>query len=216
MAYDRSSDATSMTSTAPGEPEQELVQRLKRGDREAYREAVERYSPRMLGTARRIVGPDHAEDIVQDAWISVLGSLDRFEGRSALGTWLIRITTNRAISHIRSNSRQVSLDTEADGAPNPDWFDERGRWATPPSMWEPGTPDELLSAELLQNCIEKHLQLMPENQRAVIVMRDMQQQSFEDICNELTLSASNARVLLHRGRLRLFDMINKFQKTGEC
>lgn len=214
MAYEHGTDTSSSTSTVTAE--EDLLHRLRSGDRKAYREAVELYSPRMLGTARRIVGPDHAEDIVQDAWVSVLTNLEGFEGRSALGTWLVRITTNRAISHIRSNSRQVSLDADADGTANLDWFDERGRWATPPTMWEPGTPDELLSAGLLQDCIEKHLQLMPEKQRAVVVLRDMQQQSFDDICNELALSASNARVLLHRGRLRLLDMINGFQKTGAC
>lgn len=214
MAYETSSKAS--TTTPPGATEEDLLHRLRQGERRAYREAVELYSPKMLGAARRIVGPDQAEDIVQDAWISVLANLQKFEGRSALGTWLIRITTNRAISYVRSNAREVSLETESDGAPNVDWFDERGRWATPPSMWDAGTPDELLSAGLLQDCIEKHMQLMPENQRAVVVMRDMQQRSFEEICNELALSTSNARVLLHRGRLRLLDMINGYQKTGAC
>lgn len=214
MAYEQGPNLSSSTSSAT--TEEDLVHRLRCGDRDAYREAVELYSPRMLGTARRIVGPDHAEDIVQDAWISVLTSLDGFQGRSALGTWLIRITTNRAISHIRSRSREVNLGPDADGAPDMEWFDERGRWATPPTMWNAGTPDELLSAGLLQDCIEKHLQLMPASQRAVVILRDMQQQSFEEICNELNLSASNARVLLHRGRIRLLDMVNRFQKTGAC
>lgn len=214
MAYEPNPKA-SMT-TPPASTEEDLLHRLRQGERKAYREAVELYSPKMLGAARRIVGPDQAEDIVQDAWISVLANLHKFEGRSALGTWLIRIATNRAISYVRSNAREVSLEAESNGAPNLDWFDERGRWATPPSMWDAGTPDELLSAGLLQDCIEKHMQLMPENQRAVVVMRDMQQRSFEEICNELALSTSNARVLLHRGRLRLLDMINGYQKTGAC
>lgn len=196
--------------------EQDLLRRLRDGDRDAYRQAVERYSPRMLWTARRIVGPHQAEDIVQDAWISVLTNLHGFEGRSALGTWLVRITANRAISHVRSTTREVKLDLQEDGAPNVDWFDERGRWATPPAMWDAGSPDELMAAGSLQDCIDKHLDLMPESQRAVVIMRDMEQESFDHICNALNVSASNARVLLHRGRLRLLDMINGFQKTGAC
>jgi len=210
MAYEQSHK------TPPPATDRDLIQRMRNGDRDAYREAVARYSPRMLGTARRIVGPDYAEDIVQDAWISVLNSLDGFEERAALGTWLVRITTNRAISHIRSNAREVNLDSTEDGGPYADWFDERGRWATPPSMWDAGSPDELLSAGQLQACIDKHLDMMPTSQRAVVIMRDVQQQSFEEICNDLSLSASNARVLLHRGRLRLLNMINGFQKTGAC
>jgi len=214
MAYEQMQQgASDGTST---DTEQDLLRRLRDGDRNAYREAVERYSPRMLWTARRIVGQDQAEDIVQDAWISVLTNLDGFEGRCTLGTWLVRIATNRAISHVRSTSREVKLGSDGDGTSNVDWFDEKGRWATPPDVWDAGSPDELLSAGLLQDCIDKHLELMPENQRAVVIMRDMEQESFDDICNALNLSASNARVLLHRGRLRLLDMINGFQKTGAC
>lgn len=197
----------------------DLVRRLKAGDRNAYREAVTRYSPRMLGAARSIVGPDAAEDIVQESWVAVLTRLDGFEGRSALSTWLIRITTNRAISHLRATSRQVALGDTGDGehaAPDAEWFDQRGRWVAAPAPWDAGTPEELLSAGALQACIDKHLALMPVNQRTVLVMRDLQQRPFGDICNELGISASNARVLLHRARLRLFDMINGYRKTGAC
>lgn len=196
--------------------EQDLLRRLKSGDRTAYRDAVEKYSPRMLGAARKIVGPDHAEDIVQDAWVTVVTRLDGFEERASFSTWIIRITTNRAISFLRSRSRETNLDDGEHIDPTSTWFNQRGRWATPPTLWDAGTPDELLSAGALQDCIEKHLASMPDNQRAVLVMRDLEQLPFSDICNELALSASNARVLLHRGRSRLLEMINGYQKTGTC
>ena len=77
-------------------------------------------------------------------------------------------------------------------------------------------PEALLAAEDPQNCIDKHLQETPTNQRSVLVLRDMQQMKFEEICNELALSASNVRVLLHRGRTRLIKMVNRFEETGSC
>jgi len=203
--------------TADEANDDDLVARLKRGDQDAFRQAIVRFSPRMLATARAIVGPTCAEDVVQDSWLAVLNKIQGFEERSALTTWLVRIVSNRAVSHLRSQSREVNPspahDDEAAGS---DWFDESGRWSTPPPSWSEGSPEDLLSAEALHDCLDKHLHLMPDQQRLVLVMRDMEQQSYTDICNEMGLSASNVRVLLHRGRLRLMNMVNGFQKSGTC
>lgn len=193
--------------------DQDLLIRLRAGDCEAYREAVQRYRPQMLGTARRIVGQSHAEDIVQDAWVSALRALDGFEGRAALATWLVRITTNKAISHLRSSSR---YGYEGTGRPAGDSFYGRGGEAPPLTHGDAGSPDESLSAAVLRDCIDKHLARMPARQRAVVVMRDMEQRAIDDICNELGLSPSNVRVLLHRGRSKLSTMIKRYQTTGAC
>lgn len=196
--------------------EAELVSRLRASDQDAYREAVTQYSPRMLATARSIVGQAHADDIVQDAWVTVVRQIDRFEQRSALGTWLQRIVANGAISHLRRHKKETTLDTDNDEAPEADWFDHRGNWANPPAAWDIASPEDLLNASDLQACIDKHIELMSDQQREVLVMRDMQSLSFEDICNDLDLTASNVRVLLHRGRTKLMKMVNHFQETGTC
>jgi RNA polymerase sigma-70 factor (ECF subfamily) len=217
---EKNADAAAVASTyaaTVADREHVLVARLKTGDQEAFREAVVRFSPQMLAIARSIVGPAQAEDIVQDSWLTFLSRIKRFEERAALATWLVRIVSNRAISHLRSRAREVSSTrSNEEGDPESVWFDESGRWATPPAVWSAGSPEELLSADELQDCIDKHLESMPDQQRLVLVMRDMQQLSFEDICNELGVSASNVRVLLHRGRLRLMNMVDGFQKTGTC
>ncbi len=196
------------------EDETSLIEGLHSGRRESYQLAVTRYSGAMLATARAIAGPANAEDIVQDAWLTVFERIDSFEGRSSFKTWLQRIVTNRAISYLRSRSREVSQTEENISVS--DWFDATGGWASPPTGWHGDSPDALLAAEDLQNCIDKHLQEMPDNQRSVLVLRDMQQMEFAEICNELNLSASNARVLLHRGRMRLMKMVNHFEETGSC
>lgn len=193
-----------------------LIAGLQAGDQEAYRVAVAKFSPRMLATARAIVGPSNADDVVQDAWVTVYRQIERFEQRSALATWLQRIVANGAISHLRRQKKQASSETNQEQPPDADWFDDRGRWVNPPVAWDTSTPEDLLTASDLQECIDKHIALMTDQQRHVLVMRDMQSQSFDDICNDLELSASNVRVLLHRGRNKLMKMVDHFQETGTC
>lgn len=197
--------------------EAELVAGLKSGSRDAYREAIARHGGAMLAAARAIVGPSQAEDIVQEAWVTVFRKVHGFEQRASLATWLNRIVSNAAISHIRKSRREVlAADLARDEDPEPDWFDERGRWRSPPPNWGASSPEALLTASELEDCFDKHLIRMPERQRSVIVMRDMQDMPFEDICGTLEISLTNARVLLHRARLRLVEMVNHFQESGEC
>jgi RNA polymerase sigma-70 factor (ECF subfamily) len=196
--------------------ESQLVAALRAHQRDAFAVAVAQFSGSMLATARAIAGPANAEDIVQDAWLAVFEQIDRFEGRSALKTWLQRIVTNRAISHLRSRKREVTLPDNAGADATADWFDDTGTWSAPPPSWELDTPEAILSAEALQACIDKELEEMPNAQRDVLTLRDIQQLSFDEICNELGLSASNVRVLLHRGRTRLMKMLNRFEETGSC
>ncbi len=198
------------------EDETLLIEGLRAGRGESFQLAVTHYSGAMLATARAIAGPGNAEDVVQDAWLTVFERIDSFEGRSSFKTWLQRIVTNRAISYLRSRSREVSQTGNEEDVSVSDWFDVTGSWASPPTGWHGDSPDALLAAEDLQDCIDKHLQEMPDNQRSVLVLRDVQQMEFEEICNELSLSASNARVLLHRGRMRLMKMVNHFEETGSC
>jgi len=196
--------------------EAELVAGLQAGSAEAFRLAVNRYAGPMLATARAIVGPAHAEDIVQDAWLKVFQQISDFEARSSLSTWLQRIVANRAISMLRKSNREVAAADLPEGSPYAEQFDAAGHWSSPPPDWHTSSPDGLLTAEELQSCLSAHLARMPENQRSVLVMRDMQGLSFEDVCGLLELTPANARVLLHRARLRLMAMVDQFERTGAC
>lgn len=179
--------------------------------------AVSRYGGRMLAAARAIVGPTQAEDIVQEAWVTVFRQIHGFEQRSGLSTWLHRIVSNAAISHLRKSRREVlEADLSRDDDPSSEWFDEKGSWRAPPPDWNEGSPESLLTAAELQNCFDKHLLQMAAGQRAVLVMRDMQDIPFDEICATLEISATNARVMLHRARARLMAMVNHFQETGRC
>lgn len=196
--------------------EAELIKGLQAGSAEAFRAAVNRYAGPMLATARAIAGPVHAEDIVQDAWIKVFQQIGAFEARSSLSTWLQRIVANGAISMLRKSHREVVTADLPEGSAYAEHFDAKGHWSSPPPDWHTNSPDGLLTAEELQACLEAHLGRMPENQRAVLAMRDMQGLSFEEVCSMLQLTPANARVLLHRARLRLMAMVDHFEQTGTC
>jgi RNA polymerase sigma-70 factor (ECF subfamily) len=186
------------------------------GDRHVLREVMRLHGGAMQAAARTIA-PHAADDIVQDAWISALEALYTFEQRASLKTWLVRITMNKAYSHLRKTRHEVSLDGLADHEdPLQQAFDAGAHWQTPWQSWPEQSPDALLEAHALQGCLDKHIQSLPEGQRAVLVQTDLLGLAVTEICNNLEISASNCRVLLHRARVRLHAMVAHYQETGEC
>src|SRR6476469_8325855 len=125
--------------------DEDLVERARGGDEEAFTELVRRYSPALLRLARTYVPSQAvAEDVVQETWLGVLRGLDRFEGRSAFRTWLFRILVNRAKTRGVREHRSVPFTSlgggggEDDDEPSvdPTRFAEQGNWVSPPQRWE--------------------------------------------------------------------------------
>jgi len=216
----RLKDALSIDQGKPGrflDEEEKLLDGLRKGDSAAFYRAIKLYTPRLLSLSRRIVGPDHAEDVVQETWLSVCKSIREFEGRSSLSTWLHRIATNKSLNLLRLQSRFPVLEADfSESAPELDWYGKDGSWQSPfPDSAQPA-PEDLLSAEDLEECLDKHIALLPHTQRVVLVLRDIENLPYDEICNRLELSESNVRVLLHRGRQRLMKMIRQYQEDGTC
>jgi RNA polymerase sigma-70 factor (ECF subfamily) len=186
------------------------------GQQEALRELMLRYGGSMLAAARAIA-PHAADDIVQDAWISAVTALAEFEQRATLKTWLIRITMNKAYSVLRQHRLEVSLDGLAD-SDNPlhDAFDQNHHWRHQWAEWSEQSPQALLESHALQDCLDKHIATLPEGQRLVFVQSQLLELSVDEVCNNLAVSASNLRVLLHRARVKLHAMVAHYQDTGEC
>jgi len=197
--------------------EQQLIERLRQRDSAAFHEAVQRFSGAMLATARSMLDPSTAEDVVQETWVAVVDAIDGFEGRSALKTWLCTITANRARNRLRRGKRETLTDFQSPLDPALETrFNEGGGWSQPTQPWGSESADELLENEALKDCLNKHYEALTETQRAVLMMRDIQQMASEDVCRILGLSNSNLRVTLHRARQKLFTMIEGFRETGEC
>lgn len=192
--------------------EKALIAKLITGDATAFEYVVGQYHSTMLSVARAIIGEAFADEVVQEAWISVIKALPRFEGRSSLKSWLLQITSNGAKTRLRRESRQLSLD---DGwQAEPDYkFDHRGHRVVDVLRWDIDTPEALLQNEQLRQVIENSYRKLPPHQRAVLTMSDMEGMEMTEICNILDISASNARVLLHRARTALHHSIEKYQES---
>jgi len=191
----------------------ELIPKLLAGDETAYAQVVRAYHGLMIHLARAIVGEAFADEVAQEAWVAVLRALPRFERRSSLKTWILRIVSNTAKSRLRHESRSVSLDDTMSEQPivDPARFKSNAHWASPPAMWHADTPDALLASSQLRSCIDAALRALPPMQRAVVSLRDMQGMDMETICKVLEVSESNGRVLLHRARSRIQQAIEEHE-----
>lgn len=190
--------------------EQKLIQRLINGDQQAFEQVVSEYQNIMISVARAIVGEAFADEVVQDAWISAIKALPKFEARSSLKTWLLHIVSNGAKSRVRRENRHSSLD-EGWQAISPDKFDNSGHRYDDVLPWEQATPEAMLANDQLQAIIEESFQQLPAQQRAALSLYDIEGIEMKEICNILDVSASNVRVLLHRARTTLHQCIEKYQ-----
>ncbi|MGE3343490.1 MAG: RNA polymerase sigma factor [Vicinamibacterales bacterium] len=176
------------------------------GNEDAFVVLVERYQTPLLRFARGFVRQaSQAEDVVQDAWMGVLRGLERFERRSSFKTWLFRIVANRARTKAVRDARYVGLDIEGDDAATvnaDDNFTPSGRLKAPPPEWSM-TPERLLQSTQARTLVMQALAELPDTQRMVVTLRDVEGLDSTDVCNILEISETNQRVLLHRGRTKV-------------
>lgn len=206
-----------VTDVMPGEPEVDrgdaaVLVRLRGGDEAAFADLIALHHAALLRMARTYTTDAAlAEELVQDTWIAFLESLGRFEGRSSIKTWLFRILMNVARARLRKESRTVPLSTVADRdepAVEPRRFHARwlpgigGHWSEPPAPWAE-LPEEQALASETRAAIEAAMAELPEQQRQVMVLRDIEGFAAEEVCNLLGLSDTNQRVLLHRARSKV-------------
>jgi RNA polymerase sigma-70 factor (ECF subfamily) len=192
---------------------------LRAGDEAAFMALVRRHHAAMVRVAQIYVSRrDVAEEVVQEAWVGALRGLDRFEGRSSLKTWLFRIVTNLAKTRAAREGRTIPFSAlrTPGSVPEPAVEPERfrppddarwpGHWAAKPAEW----PEQrLLETESLAR-IKEAIEELPDNQRAVITLRDVEGWSSEEVCNALELSETNQRVLLHRARSKVRRALERY------
>jgi len=199
-------------SVAASSDDVERLDRLRRGDERAFEVLVDRHHRAMLAVARTHVSTHTAaEEVVQDAWLGVLKGLDRFEGRSSLKTWIMRIVINTARTRGVRDARTVpfsALSPEGDeAAVSPDRFrgpDDAfpGHWRRDPGDWQSLPEEELLGRETV-DVVLRAIEDLPPTQRSVITLRDIDGWTGEEVRVALELSDGNQRVLLHRARSRV-------------
>lgn len=203
------------------EGETGLIAALRAGDESAFTALVDLHTPTMLRVARGYVSTHElAEEVVQETWIAVLRGIDRFEGRSALRTWLFTIMVNIAKARGLKERRHADLQVLAasGGTVDPARFREAGdRW---PGHWKeheapapfPDTPEGSVLGEELMTVARRELDKLPPRQREVVMMRDVLGLESAEVCDLLEISAANQRVLLHRGRAAVRQALEDYLK----
>jgi RNA polymerase sigma-70 factor (ECF subfamily) len=192
--------------------DEELLQRFLQGDRDSFRTLVQRYQPVLLQIARYYVNSTAtAEDVAQDTWIAVLKGAERFEGRASFKTWLFRIVANRARSTGTREKRQVPVDTTDPVAG--DRFNTQGMWKEPPVVFA----DLLADTEsnfAVAAAIHATIADLPEIQRSVVTLRDVEGLSTSEVASLLELSEANTRVVLHRARAHIREVLERVAEGG--
>ncbi len=192
-----------------------IIKQAQNGDQQAFTVLVKHYYRLMRFVALPIVGESDADEIVQEAWLTVHQKLPQWQPRGSFKGWLLTITANEARSRYRRQKRELLSDAPEE-APLAHRFKEDGHWQQPPSNWHIDGPGALLDKRELMDCLNHKITMLPEKQRLVFGLKDFSQMSLDDISGFIGESAANVRVLLHRARATLYSGIEQFQETGRC
>jgi RNA polymerase sigma-70 factor, ECF subfamily len=201
-----------------------VIDALRRGDEGAFARLVDQYHASLRRVARLyIANRAIADEVVQDTWLGVIQGIWAFEGRSSLKTWIFRILINRAKTRAAREGRTVASPRfdaaveAAEAAVALDRFQpvdhptEPGRWTHPPQ--DPGaSPERRLLAQEARQHLQSAIAALPEHQRLVLILRDVEGCSTEEVCNTLGLQETNSRVLLHRARGKVRAALESYLK----
>jgi RNA polymerase sigma-70 factor (ECF subfamily) len=184
-----------------------LLAALRAGDEAAFAALVRMYDRSLRRLARMFVSTDaSAGEVVQEVWVAVLTGLDRFEGRSSLRTWIFRIATNIAKTRGVREARSVPLSSFAPAGDDEPAVDEarfaHGAWASPVRPWGLDAAQIALDDEAGAR-IRAEIERLPEAQRVVITLRDIDGLGSDEVSEALGISPGNQRVILHRARSRV-------------
>jgi RNA polymerase sigma-70 factor (ECF subfamily) len=198
-----------------------LLRALREGDERVFSELVDGWSQMMLRLAlSRVERRAVAEEVVQDAWLTVLRSLDRYERRSTFRTWVLGIVVNLARSRVRAERRSALLSSGRPPSVDPARFLPATHprwphhWAVEPAAWR--TPEDELLAGETRKVILDAIDALPPAQREVVVLRDLEGMPSTEVCNILALTDTHQRVLLHRARSRIRNALERYLAATEA
>jgi len=181
--------------------EQRFVEALKNRDERAFNALVLRFQDRVYNLIRRLIGnPEEARDVTQEVFVSIFEKVDTYRGDSAIATWVYRIAANHAKNRIKYLARRKDRQRES-----------LEHMLTPPTASQLSAevlrPDQALTRERVARLVDWGLSSLDEEQRLVLVLRDVEGQSYEDIATITGLNLGTVKSRLHRGRLRLKEVL---------
>jgi RNA polymerase sigma-70 factor (ECF subfamily) len=187
--------------------EADLVQSLQAGDPAAFRRLVLLNSANIYNVALKLLGDEQeAEDVLQETFLSAFQSIDRFEGRSKLSSWLYRIAYNASLMRLRKRKGMTTFSLDQ---PMGDAEQDEGRVSPHLVDWSTVPDDQLLTAEAREE-MDLAIAELPESLRSAFVLRDIQGLSGAETAEVLGISVQAVKNRLHRARLRLRDRLSTY------
>lgn len=185
-----------------GWTDEEIVDRVRAGETALYEIIMRRYNQRLYRVARAILRDDsEAEDVMQDAYVRAYQHLDQFARRAPFSAWLTRIAVHEALARVRHRNRVQQINNS----------EHEGEFVM--NLAEPSfNPEQNASAAELGHLLEDALLALPDQSRAVVMLRDVEELSTEETAGALEISEDNVKVRLHRGRAMLRSWL--LQRVG--
>lgn len=193
-----------VTTTAEGAKGPISLEALMAGDEKAFEQLVIQESPRLFRVIVRIVGDDdEAASILQETFLQAFQRINTFRRESKLTTWLYAIGINLARASLRKSRRLSSLEDQEVERMQPDF--NRGMFVETPAVWDPARVTELADRRQL---VRRGIEQLPEDYKTVLVLRDIEEYSTEEVANMLGISSGAVRVRLHRARGALRKLLD--------
>ncbi len=191
------------------EVDQQLVERVQRGDKHAFDLLVSKYQRRLGRLISRFVrDPAEAEDVTQDAFIKAYRALPGFRGDSAFYTWLYRIGINTAKNYLLANKRRAPTSTPFD-AEEAESFEDGGL------LHEMNTPENELMSKQVVDVVQASLQQLPEDLRSALTLREIEGLSYEEIASVMNCPIGTVRSRIFRAREAVAENLRPLLETSK-
>ena len=188
--------------------DQQLVERVQRGDKRAFELLVTKYQRRIFRLLSRMIrDPAEIEDVAQEAFVKAYRALTNFRGESAFYTWLYRIAINTAKNHLVSQGRRVPTTTTND-------IEDAEGFEDATLLREVATPDSMLQSRQVAEAVNRAIEKLPEELRTAIVLRELEGLSYEEIAETMACPIGTVRSRIVRAREAIANELRPLLDTG--
>ena len=184
-----------------------LIRRLKQRDELAFEEVVRLYQHKVYNLIYRIVGnPEETEDLAQEVFISVLKNIDSFREESKFSTWLYRVVVNHCKNRLKYLARRNRTTGDGlDGLPEQAMADA----GAAPLQAHIDPPDRILEGHQLEALVSEAVKMLDEERRLLIILRDVEELSYEEICEVTGLNEGTVKSRIHRARMAIKEYVER-------
>jgi RNA polymerase sigma-70 factor, ECF subfamily len=187
-----------------------LIARLKEREEQAFSDVFRLYGDKVFSLIYRMIGSrQEAEDVTQEVFISVFKTVDSFRGESKFSTWLLRIAANHCKNRIKYLARRPTEGVD---------MDDTGQQAAPAVATGPNLqahidgPDVLMEAAEMDRIMQRAIEALPEEHRLLVILRDVDEMSYDEIAEITSLPEGTIKSRLHRARMAIKEELDKHTK----